>query len=161
MTSQAYRYARLLYHYTGPGPSHLHPVIATVWISRPRTTNWQPGSCYCTIRIAMSPQRIRLRSLEIVWLIPSLDRGMPRYRGSRRSCPPIPGKTQSPADQLRPVMAAMQSARVRVVAGDRCVESEEVMRLRATSRYLHHNWFPFHRHAVILHRDQALSNCRK
>ncbi len=108
MTSQAYRYARLLCHSTRPGLSHLHPVVATVWISRPRTTNWLPGSCSCTIRIAMSPQRIRLRSLEIVWLIPSLDRGMPRYRGSRRSCPPIPGKTQSPADQLHPNVPSWQ-----------------------------------------------------
>jgi hypothetical protein len=69
--------------------------------------------------------------------------------------------TRRPTPSKRPVMAAMQSARVRAAAGDRCVESEDNMRLRATSRYLHHNWFPFHRHAVILHRDQALSNCRK
>lgn len=38
----------------------------------------------------------------------------------------------------RPVMAVVHSAQVRLAAGDRCVESEGVMRLRATSGYLHH-----------------------
>lgn len=96
--------------------------------------------------------------------IPSLDRVPPRYRGSRRSCPPIPGKTQSPADQLHPNAPSWQPCSLLGFVWRQGIvvwNPEDVMRLRATSRYLHHNWFPFHRHAVILHRDQALSNCRK
>lgn len=95
-------------------------------------------------------------------VIRSFDRGTPRYRGFRCSCPPTPGRTHSLTDKLYPDAPSWQPFVLLggLAAGDGCVASEDVMRLRAASGFVQRNWFPFHRHAVILHRDQASSNRR-
>lgn len=93
----------------------------------------------------MSPRRIRMRSVETLWLVSRLSIGrrhdiavlivhVHRFP-ERLNLLPI-NSLQTPRHGSRSVCSGASGG------GGRCVESEGVMRLRATSGYLHHKLVP-------------------